>query len=358
MADPIKVKVFATPIRVVISTGPGTGGGGTGPRGPKGDQGDPGPAGATGPQGDPGPAGATGPQGDPGPAGATGPQGDPGPAGPAGADGGLSPHSHAQADVTGLVSALANKSDVGHGHVQADVLGLVSALAGKAASAHTHGIADLTGVAAATHTHAQSEITNLVTDLAGKAASSHTHSAADTASGTFALARMTAGTANQLLRINSAGTAIEGYDSTVQRAYTTADQTFAVNAANQSLNFNQALNIVSGSVYSYRIVLFGIGVTSTATLEMGMFNVSGAAATRHSRAFFRPGPTYGSQVASNSSLTGAIGTLGAVVTGDSCFIIEGTIECSASGTITPAVRVQNFDYTSRRHGNFTLTKIA
>jgi hypothetical protein len=40
-------------------------------------------------------------------------------------------------------------------------------------------IAQLSGVAAASHTHAQSDVTNLVTDLAGKAATSHTHAVSD-----------------------------------------------------------------------------------------------------------------------------------------------------------------------------------
>lgn len=53
-----------------------------------------------------------------------------------------------------------------------------------------------TAYAAASHTHAQSDITNLVSDLAGKAASSHTHAAADIASGTIATARLGSGTAN------------------------------------------------------------------------------------------------------------------------------------------------------------------
>lgn len=56
--------------------------------------------------------------------------------------------------------------------------------------------AQLAGVAAATHTHAQSDVTNLVTDLAGKAASSHTHNASDINAGTMATARLGSGTAN------------------------------------------------------------------------------------------------------------------------------------------------------------------
>ena len=52
------------------------------------------------------------------------------------------------------------------------------------------------GAAAASHTHAQADVTNLVSDLAGKAAASHTHAASDIASGTVATARLGSGTAN------------------------------------------------------------------------------------------------------------------------------------------------------------------
>jgi hypothetical protein len=46
------------------------------------------------------------------------------------------------------------------------------------------------------HTHAQSDVTNLVSDLAGKAASTHSHAGADITSGTVATARLASGTAN------------------------------------------------------------------------------------------------------------------------------------------------------------------
>ena len=82
-----------------------------------------------------------------------------------------------------ITNALAGKADTGHthdyaasahGHAQADVTGLVEALAGKAA---------------ATHSHAQTEISGLTEALAGKAAASHTHSeyaAADHSHGNYA----------------------------------------------------------------------------------------------------------------------------------------------------------------------------
>jgi hypothetical protein len=47
-------------------------------------------------------------------------------------------HTHAQADVTNLVSDLAGKAPTSHTHAQADVTNLVSDLAGKADSGHSH----------------------------------------------------------------------------------------------------------------------------------------------------------------------------------------------------------------------------
>jgi hypothetical protein len=71
-------------------------------------------------------------------------------------------HSHAQSDITGLVTALSGKAATSHSHIIADVTGLQTALDGKQASG---------SYAAASHTHPQSDITNLTTDLAAKQAS-------------------------------------------------------------------------------------------------------------------------------------------------------------------------------------------
>lgn len=138
-------------------------------------------------------------------------------------------HTHAQSEVTNLVSDLAGKAASVHTHPAADIsdsttagravltaadaaaqrtaLGLgtaaTTASTAYAAASHTHAqseitnlVTDLAGKAATSHTHAQSEITNLVTDLAGKAATSHTHAAGDITSGTLATARLASGTAN------------------------------------------------------------------------------------------------------------------------------------------------------------------
>lgn len=59
-----------------------------------------------------------------------------------------STHGHSQADITGLVEALAGKAAASHSHAQTEISGLTEALAGKAAADHTHGNYAATG-----HTH-------------------------------------------------------------------------------------------------------------------------------------------------------------------------------------------------------------
>lgn len=183
-----------------------------GPEGPEGPQGPagaastvPGPQGPQGPEGPQGDTGATGSTGAPGSDGADGPAGQGVPAGgstgqvltktaatdyatnwqtPSGGGGGI---ADAPNDASAYVrSALAWA--IGYTKAAIDTL-----LTGKAASVHTHAQADVTGLVAAqsaqdtaiagkaptVHTHAESDITNLVTDLAGKAPLSHTHAQAD-----------------------------------------------------------------------------------------------------------------------------------------------------------------------------------
>lgn len=70
-------------------------------------------------------------------------------------------HTHAQADVTGLDTALAGKSDTGHAHTYAEI---------------TEKPATFTPEA---HTHAQADVTGLDTALAGKSDTGHAHTYAE-----------------------------------------------------------------------------------------------------------------------------------------------------------------------------------
>lgn len=103
-------------------------------------------------------------------------------------------HTHTQAEIEGLVTALEAKANAVHAHSMDDVTGLSTALAGKAATGHTHSYTDLsdkpTIPAAYTHpaTHPASMIVQdathrFVSDVEkaawnGKAAGDHTHTPA------------------------------------------------------------------------------------------------------------------------------------------------------------------------------------
>lgn len=158
------------------ATGPQGPVGLTGPTGPKGDMGDAGATGATGatgpqgPQGIQGLTGATGPAGADGATGAQGIQGPSGPSGPAGIAGLSGPSGPAGSAGASGPSGPTGPAPSGSGYVhvtngsldapsasipQADVTGLVAALAAKAASASLATVAtsgsaaDLTGTLAA-----------------------------------------------------------------------------------------------------------------------------------------------------------------------------------------------------------------
>jgi hypothetical protein len=60
-----------------------------------------------------------------------------------------SSHSHAESDITGLVSDLAGKASSVHSHAIADVTGLQTALDAKSDLSHAHAISDVTGLQSA-----------------------------------------------------------------------------------------------------------------------------------------------------------------------------------------------------------------
>jgi len=99
-----------------------------------------------------------------------------------------------------------------------------------------------TGSDLPSHTHAQSDITNLVTDLAGKASTSHTHSAADITTGSLALARIAQGgaTAGQVLKWNNISLTWEpGTDNTGGSA--------APGGSDRQVQFNDSNLVIAGA---------------------------------------------------------------------------------------------------------------
>lgn len=112
-------------------------------------------------------------------------------------------HTHAQSDITGLVTALAGKSDTSHNHALSGLSDVVttglqngyvlawnSGTSKWTPSEMTGGGGGFSGswndltdkpstFTPTSHTHAQSDITGLSTALAGKAALSHSHAQSD-----------------------------------------------------------------------------------------------------------------------------------------------------------------------------------
>ena len=88
------------------------------------------------------------------------------------ASAGGDPLTLAMTQITGLVAALAGKSDTGHTHAFTD-------LTGKPTTIEGYGITNLYALGDArwallSHTHAQADVTNLVSDLAGKVPTTRT----------------------------------------------------------------------------------------------------------------------------------------------------------------------------------------
>jgi hypothetical protein len=116
----------------------------------------------------------------------------------------LPAHAHAESDVTNLVTDLSNRPVKGGAWAvsKAAVINSSGQLDGAAGTATDCVLVNGTSAAKAnaTHTHAESDITNLVTDLAGKAASVHTHTSSQIADATAAATASTV-----VLRDGSAG---------------------------------------------------------------------------------------------------------------------------------------------------------
>jgi len=113
---------------------------------------------------------------------------------------------------------------------------------GLASISHDNTANTITVDVPASHTHAQSDITNLVTDLAGKASTSHTHSAADITTGSLALARIAQGgaTAGQVLKWNNISAVWEpGTDNTGGSA--------SPGGSDRQVQFNDSNLVIAGA---------------------------------------------------------------------------------------------------------------
>lgn len=134
----------------------------------------------------------------------------------------------------------------------------VVALAGGIVAYVTAGLATK---AAASHTHAQSDVTNLVSDLAGKAAASHTHAQSDVTGLASALSTInTAITAKALYFASVTVTATTGDIVTLSNSAITADHVVA------SIEFADPSAIMPGCAWTTsagELVLTGTCTSAT-----------------------------------------------------------------------------------------------
>lgn len=98
----------------------------------------------------------------------------------------------------GVVTLTDLYAAISHAHAGTDITSGTIATARLSVGTTTGTVAagDHTHAGAGAHTHAESDVTNLVTDLAGKSATSHVHAGTDITSGTVASARLNVGTAS------------------------------------------------------------------------------------------------------------------------------------------------------------------
>ncbi len=294
-------------------------------------------------------------------------------------------HTHVVADVTGAVPSTrtlsvglgvlgggdlsanrsfqidpATVSQVGHTHVVANVTGAV---------ADTRQVATGTGLLGGGDLSANRTLTPDFGTGAGKVTqgndsrlsdartpTAHVHAASDVTSGTLDLARMTAGTANQLLRVNSGGTAIEGYNATPSNIeYLAANQTLASGA--QDTTF-AARTVTSGRTYRYRLSLFIKSVSAAPTLTLGHFTTA-ATASEHERLWQRwSGGAPENKLLSDASLTTSF-SVSAALTSVNIFlvIVEGQFICTGSGTVLPRATTSAVGLVIKAGSTFQLNEI-
>lgn len=143
----------------------------------------------------------------------------------------------------------------------ADVSGLQTALDGKQAAG---------SYAASSHTHAQSDITNLVSDLAGKAATSHTHDASAITGGTIDPARLGSGTANNTTFLrgdNTWATPAGGGSVTVAKAFLSNTQ--ANSTTSPAVMTGSTFTLTPGQTGTFTAILVCTAAATTTGVGAG-----------------------------------------------------------------------------------------
>ena len=261
-------------------------------------------------------------------------------------------HTHAQADVTNLVSDLAGKAASVHTHTIANVTSLQSSLDAKVDDSQisTYGLTLVDDVdaatarttlglgtaatsntgafAAAAHTHAQADVTSLVSDLAGKAASVHTHAATDITSGVLAVAN--GGTA--------ASTAAGARVSLLPSFSANAGKVLSVNVGATDIEWIPAGG--TGTVTSVAVSggTTGLTVSGSPITAAGTITLAGTLAVANGGTGVTSSTGTGSTVLSNSPalVTPALGTptalIGTHISGTAASLTAGNVTTNANLT--------------------------
>ena len=275
--------------------------------------------------------------------------------------------------ITGLQAALDGKAALSHTQAISTVTGLQTALDGKQASGsyasatHTHAqsdvtnlVSDLAGKAASTHTHAQSDVTGLVTALSGKAASSHTHAQSDITNLTTDLAakQATLVSATNIKTINGASVLGSGDLTVAASVYTLV----ATLASDQATAANTTPVTLTGLVFSYeanskyRIWFMGRVQPTAATTGCGFqFDLS-SAVTSIDVAFFHQLANTGTLSGGHSIADDASVGVSSGMPGTSTYPVTGQgllITTSNTGTAQLRFRSETTAVTTAKAG-FTL----
>lgn len=224
-------------------------------------------------------------------------------------------HTHAQSDITGLISSLAGKADILHTHNQSDITGLTASLAGKVATTVTvngHALSSNvtvtpTDLSLVIGTNVQAQSTNLTT-YAGIAPSANVQSflGAASYSAMRTLLTLVPGTDVQTYSANLAATSTGGAAGTV-----------LIGGATSSYSANPTVTTLT-------IGTSGILLGGTNLIEQR----NGVNAQTHRQYYTYTDASNYSRLALNTSSTGiefAVESLGTGYTnGDILFTVKGT----------------------------------
>lgn len=176
-------------------------------------------------------------------------------------------HTHTQSDITGLVSALAGKSDTGHTHAYTDITGMSSTVVSFLGAADEAAAQTALGLGSAA-----------AEDASYFSLSTHTHSAADITSGVFSAARLGTGSATSSVFLRG-----DGVWSAVSGASGGTVTSVAISGGTTGLTTSGGPITSSGTVTLAGTLAVANGGTG-ATSAGAALTALGAAAASHSHA--------------------------------------------------------------------------